>query len=280
MEQYLKPFLYRNQERIPQKYYAVYDKIRSPDLYDLRRGEKWPPSPEVRTFDKDVLHPPYRFYFDVEGDSEGFLKYDCPANTSGSILVNERALELLQRVCPDDFEAFDAVIQTRDAVLENYKIINILKLVDCIDLEKSWCRYFESGNLRSVENLIIKEHCMEGVNLARDKNLHSLILFSPELVKAFHKEKIKGKRFLTDQEAYSKPFPEDYLSILYTNDPEGAKRYFVSTLNDREEYAFFKTRIPKIPHAILESLIDMTLSRSSFHKEQCEEIREILRKEE
>ncbi|ARN84930.1 hypothetical protein [Candidatus Nucleicultrix amoebiphila] len=79
----------------------------------------------------------------------------------------------------------------------------------------------------------------------------------------------------TNQE---KSFSETYLVELFSESPEEAKRYFIRTLNNKENYELLKSLIPKIPSDILKILIEMTVSRSSFHKDQCAEIKDIMEK--
>jgi len=69
----------------------------------------------------------------------------------------------------------------------------------------------------------------------------------------------------------------DEIVDSFNRTPEEAKRIFILTLNNKEKFNAFKLIIPNIPPNILESLIEMTLSRSSFHKEECEEIKKIMR---
>lgn len=63
----------------------------------------------------------------------------------------------------------------------------------------------------------------------------------------------------------------------FSRSSEEAKRLFVKSLNNKNEFETLKAVIKKIPPHILESLIEMTLSRSTLHKEKCEEIRKIMR---
>lgn len=277
----INPFIYYNQERVPQKCYAVYDIDNSPNQYLFFDAQEWPNNfqGEIKNFDGKVLTPPYKFIFEAEAEAARVQQYDILPNTFNSLLVNKRALNILKDFCPEDFQVLEhTLLQTKDKTLTNYALINLRKLVKCIDFEKSWCEFWECGRVRSIKKLFFKSNCMKEVHLARLKEFHHVILFSPELVATLKKEKIKGAQFLTDQQSYNKLFPEEYLSGIFPENPEATKRYFVSQLNTKKDYEFFKTRIPKIPPDILEALIDMTLSRSSFHKEQCEEIREIMKK--
>lgn len=213
---------------------------------------------------------------------EKFKKFDILPNLTVAPIVNKHTVKILSQICPDNFQAFPVTIINKPTITtyENYDyfLLNITQEVDSIDRNKSYLKFWDDGkDIRSIRKLVFKPGSMNGVYLAREKYFHPLLLISPTLVKVFQKEKIKGGRFITDLEAYNESFPEEYIIKTFPEKPESAKRYFVSQLNTKEDYEFFKTRISKIPPDILEALIDMTLSRSSFHKDQCEEIREIMR---
>ncbi len=212
---------------------------------------------------------------------EKVKQFDILPNLTVAPIVNQRTIDILSIICPDDFQAFPVIIinHSKIASYENhdYFLINITHDVDSVDRETSYLDIGKDGiDIERIKKLFFKPGCLGERHLARERYFHPLELISLNLVQAFRKAKIKGGRFLKGHEAYHIPFPEEYLAIVFSEKPESAKRYFVSQMNDKESYAFFKTRIPKIPRDILEALIEMTLSRSSFHKEQCEEIREIM----
>ncbi len=277
-----KPLIWYDAERFPQKYWAVYDKKLGPSRYEFMGGKSWPlaNNEEVTNFDGEPLSEPYQFIYRVDGDLKELSKWDVLANTFSSPLVNARALRVLNELCPNDFQVFDTTVKAKDGVTKEYKLLNILRLVDSIDMEKSMYTWSDPDEkcLINLKQLHFNSSCMQSTHLARDKQL-PMILVSRTLRDAFRKNKIKGAKFLEDQEAYNIPYPEEYLESVFPEKPEAAKRYFVATMNNKQEYEFFKTRIHKIPREILETLIDMTLSRSSFHKEQCEEIQDIIKKE-
>ena len=132
-------------------------------------------------------------------------QYDCIPNNAAVLLVNERALKILEDICPDDFQAFEATIISEEQIhppfeVKDYKLINITKLVDALDVEKSECKYFTDGAVSGTNKLALKENCMGPVHLARDKTLHSHILCSEGLKKAFTKAKIRGVKFLRDDQ--------------------------------------------------------------------------------
>jgi hypothetical protein len=268
-----KPYVWWSAGNYPQKGYLKYN-------WEKRKTDRF-------IFMRSQIVPVQKYDLILECGlaQEQFTKFDLLPNNIGSPILNQRALNILSAICPHDFQAFPVTIvnSLKINAYENhdYFLINITHEVDSVDRETSYLDLGSDGvDIEDIKKLFFKPNCMGDFHLAREKYFHGLKLISSILVKAFKKEKIKGGSFLTDLESYHQLFPEEYLEIMFPQDPEAAKRYFVGRLNDKKSYEFFKTRLHKIPREILESLIEMTLSRSSFHKEQCEEIREIIDKEE
>lgn len=209
------------------------------------------------------------------------IKNDVLPNISGSPIVNLKVIELLTKLCPDDFQYFPVTIINDDKLekFENkdYYIVNILRSIDSVDRNKSYIETYDDGaDIKYIYQLYFRPHCMGSVRLARENYFKPLIMVDKIIKDEFKKHKIKGAVFQEDLEAYGRPFPEEYLTLVFPEDPEAAKRFFVSILNRAKDYEFFKTRIHKMPAEILRAIIDMTLSRSSFHAEQCAELLKML----
>lgn len=73
-----------------------------------------------------------------------------------------------------------------------------------------------------------------------------------------------------------KSTPEENLAVLFSESPSAAKREFVKLLNNNQKYEELKTKAHALSPEILRSLIEMTLSQSSFHEKECKELLEIL----
>ena len=80
-----------------------------------------------------------------------------------------------------------------------------------------------------------------------------------------------------DGKTKTKQLPDErIMELLGKNTPNAAKREFVKIMNKKAEFDILKDRIHLIPPDIVESLIEMTLSHSSFHKKECEELRKLI----
>lgn len=265
-----KPYVWWPAKNYPEKGYLKYNwRERKTDQYIFMGGH---PVPQE---DYDLI-------LQCGFEEERLKKMDLLPGHVAAPIINQRAIDILSTICPNDFQVFPVII-TNSPEMEPYEnrdyfLLNITQVVDSVDRENSYLYLGKDKiDIRGIRKLVLEPDCMGNIHLAREKFYLGLKLISPILLNAFKKEKIKGGWFLRDFEAYNELFPEEYLDAAFSKNPEAAKRYFVAQMNDKEEYAFFKTRIPKIPPDILEALIDMTLSRSSFHKEQCEEILDIVR---
>ncbi len=236
----------------------------------------------------DTLRDPgsYNLRLISENNIKKTSAYDClPNNMHGMPpVVNKRTLDILTDFCPNDIQYFPILIECQggkesDARFLDYFLINIITKVSAIDADTSYVRYNEGGrSVSNIKKLFLQQDAMVSCHLAREEAFLPLKLVSRELANILVQEKITGVGFYRPLEIYNDPFPDEYLVETYPNNPEAAKRSFVTQLNTTEYYEFFKTRVHLLPREIIEGLIEMTLSRSSFHAEQCAELLSIYNK--
>jgi hypothetical protein len=266
-----KPYVWRSSSHYPRRAYLEYNRREGgADQYIFLQASS-------------VKETNYDLILRCKAKDDVFTKFDVLENSTVAPIVNKKVVDLLNNVCPTDFQYFPVTIinfpDTEEYINKDYYLLNITKHVDSVDRSISYIETREGDvDIKSINKLYFKPDCMGSVHLARERYFHPLKLVSPFLVKEFKNHKIKSVNFLTDIESYHRPFPEEYLTHTFPEDPEAAKRSFVCLLNNTADYEFFKTRIHNMSPEVLDALIEMTLSRSSFHKEQCEEIREIMRK--
>lgn len=87
-------------------------------------------------------------------------------------------------------------------------------------------------------------------------------------------EELIGYDYEKAKELREKAFVEN-LAVLFSESPSAAKREFVKILNNNQKYEELKTKAHTLPPEVLRSLIEMTLSQSSFHEKECKELLEI-----
>ena len=141
-------------------------------------------------------------------------KYDCIDNNGTSPLVNEKVMELLLSLAPDDVQFFDAEIRCKDGILNNYKLVNITHTIQGIDHEKS-----VPGAL-GFKYLTYKPGCMGKHKLARDEEYLGNILVTEGIKQAFEKEKITGVGLVRPEDYYRPITPADIIAANAEEDEE------------------------------------------------------------
>ena len=162
-------------EGVPQKSFAVYDNERSFDRFELIHCVK--------------------FIFTVKNPIEKILKWDFLPNTTCAPLVNLKALDFINELCPNEFEYFDTIIEAPDGIINDYKIINILISVKIADEEKTEYDTLSDGTPFSYEKLVAKDNPLEGHNMVRDEFMHAAVYVSPFFKSEYKRRKLKGASF-------------------------------------------------------------------------------------
>ena len=270
MTSYNKPYLWYTNQNYPNRLYAQYDwKVRKIDSYLFNKA-----TPLDLGQDNDlVLEIP-------KGSKDEVMKWDSLENAFGSPIINKRTLDILEAVCPEDFQAFPVIIQAKDGILEHhYWALNILASVDCIDPQRSLLEYWENSNrINNIDRLEFKTSSMLQHHLCRVSNHMQMFVVSPELVKIFKQHKIRGPKFYRDDEVYNRYIlPEDVLMEWHKKDPDEAQRRFVRILCQSKEYNRLKEGLNKIPLATLEDIVSRTLSKTIMHQDQCNELMQLRR---
>lgn len=208
MINYSKPYKLEYDSSTPQSCRAYYDhKIRQTNYIIFMEGIILPGTDEGRIkFSQDPST--YDLIYDIETDEERVRKYDYLPVYTPAPVINTRTLKILQELCPDNFQAFPAIIESSEKAKRSFKIeneywvINITKLIDTIDMEKSKLKLDEGGEIEDIRYLVFKEGVMQegSILLARERLYRPHIMVSSILKEAFEKHKIKGCEFVTDEQ--------------------------------------------------------------------------------
>ena len=129
--------------------------------------------------------------FNVEdnkwGKLEHILKWDFLPNSTGIPLANERALKVLEEVAEGEFQAIPTEIKLPDGqVITDYKLINVINLVEGIVFEKCVEDPKYDGNLIEISRYDVVYHnsrCLGSSNLARDKTLYLSTIYGSNNLK-------------------------------------------------------------------------------------------------
>jgi hypothetical protein len=185
-------YLWEFPKNCPNKHIAVYDREISMDRFLFREGIFLTQA----QVDKPII-------FDLTVSTAEIVKYDDIPNNSASLLVNQKIMDILLEIAPDDVQFFDAEVRCKDGVLSNYKLLNITHHIIGMDHEKSiYSRPQPLDIILTIKYLTYKPGCMKNHKVARDEENLGHILVTEEIKQAFEKAKIKGPRIVTPEDYY------------------------------------------------------------------------------
>ncbi len=114
------------------------------------------------SFDDGVMQDPFipKITITLNNDSRmGNMTDHLSIDEARGLVFSERLRDLLQNIAVDNIQYFDLDIvdpKTED-IYTNYKIANIIGLVDCVNKNESDLKYFNSGNIKRIRKLILDE---------------------------------------------------------------------------------------------------------------------------
>jgi len=177
----------------PNKHIAAYNEAISTDRFIFMQG---------KPVTKEEITKP--LIFELKITQAEIMKYDAIPNNSSSPLVNQKIVNILQELAPEDVQFFDAEIRCKDGDLKDYKLLNIARSIEGIDHEKSIYRRDKfAGLITIIKYLTYLPNCMKNYKLGRDKELIGNILVTEEIKQAFENAKIKRLRIVRPEEYYS-----------------------------------------------------------------------------
>lgn len=186
-------YLWTLPENCPNKFIAVYDRETSPNRFLFKRG--------IKLVGEEANK---RITFHVKIRKNEISKYDCIPNNANSPLIDQKIVDVLCKIAPDEIQFFDTDIQCKDGILTDYKLLNIIHNIKGIDHEKSI--YTTMAPLDSAilgfKYITYKSGCMGAHKLARDEEYSSHLLVTEEVKQAFEKAKITGVNFVRPEEFY------------------------------------------------------------------------------
>lgn len=157
--------------------------------------------PEHRRYDFMRVKPldvtyNYQLDYRVLTTAKIIQKYDIVwVDTPNHILLSPKAIQILNEVCTEQFQVYDAKIECKDGLIDTYKAINILNEVDVSDPEKRKFSYLtDDKTICGYEwnGFVIKDQPVEPIHIGREKHSHATIIISATLKDAFEKAKVKG----------------------------------------------------------------------------------------
>jgi hypothetical protein len=142
------------------------------------------------------LRPPLTISIRYDGEPLDwtFADFDMP-------VVSKRTADLLRSICGDDFQSFDATIEGYNG---DFEVLNILKVIGCLDEQKSDILFWKEedgrpdkvGQYRQVANMRIDSSQIGGANMFRIAGWEIALIVSEHIRRAFIDHKISGVRFV------------------------------------------------------------------------------------
>jgi hypothetical protein len=118
-------------------------------------------------------------------------------NVGPVLLISKKLMELLKKSKIENVQFFDVEIKASDFELNDYKLLNIIGKIDCIDKKKSKLKFMSDGDILSFEKLVLDE-----AKIPKDLKLFFLgeiaatfILIDEELKNTFISEGISGVEY-------------------------------------------------------------------------------------
>jgi hypothetical protein len=169
-------------------------------------GGKCLPCPDVGGLNYSKDPKEYDLIFASRVSPKEFTKFDCLPNNSTALLVNQKVLDILNKLCTDDIQAFPATIMPDKSFTGNFKnhdywLINITKTVDPIDhanTEFSYTPKSLGGDIIGAKKIRFLDVDISGI--ARNQLFSSLKIVSASLAQAFKESKVTGVQFIEDKD--------------------------------------------------------------------------------
>jgi hypothetical protein len=120
-------------------------------------------------------------------------------------LVSEKVQIFFGNLKFGNLQFFDVTIKSSTIEFSDYKILNIIDKIDCIDFSASDLKTFDNGDISSIENLVLDESKIpKGKELfLLAKRSTAIIVVHRNLKEAIEKEKITGFQFVNLENAWS-----------------------------------------------------------------------------
>lgn len=131
-----------------------------------------------------------------EGD-ENLPKASLLANPISWLIFSQRLLDFWWLLIKDDVQVFDAPVYLKSGQkVEGYKIINPIRVIDCLDIEKSHVDWNEDGTISFANNIYIKEDKVGNHHIFRLKGYKYCVIVSDKLAKSLKGNNFKGIAFI------------------------------------------------------------------------------------
>jgi len=137
-----------------------------------------------------------------EDDEQGRMTDNLIAEGATGLVVNTKIKKLLSTSGVDNIQYFDAVVENSvtGEVSDDYKIANIIGIVNCIDYDNSELEYFPDGGVMFFDKLVLDENKIKGLLIFRLYDFLPIIVVHKKIKEIFEKNSISGIKFYLPEE--------------------------------------------------------------------------------
>lgn len=147
------------------------------------------------------------FEFVLEVDSQAKNPMEHPAldyqflGASGQALFSSKFCEVLKLLGIYNIQYFDANVKYGPTGQQlDYKLANILGMVNALDTTASVCDVDEDGLVDSFELIVLNEDSLSGLDFVRFTDMMSLIIISRRIASKLKESDLTGLRILEPSE--------------------------------------------------------------------------------
>jgi hypothetical protein len=163
---------------------------------------------------------PYPIPFITRTTTKEILETSDTPNLSETQIpiVSKRVLELLNGLCPNDFEAFPIIVETPTGNSTNFYLLNITHIINPA-IDEPNCKYkVWMDEIYGVENsiqrfnrLLFQNGCMKGRFLGRVFDNVSMAMIDQKIIEKFRELKVKGFRYIPLEDEVNKLYTFNHL---------------------------------------------------------------------
>ena len=173
-------YLLESTEDYPQDCIAEYDKEISPNRFIFTDGAFI-----------DKLESPIIFKLDKPKDIILDIDYIC--NQASVPLVSPQMAYILETNFKNDIQLLNTIINAKDAIIESYKLVNIVHRVKAINHELSDYEFVpNTKEIMYFNKLVYHEDCLNGYDMARDEEYDVNLIISQNTKNILEKSKLFG----------------------------------------------------------------------------------------
>jgi hypothetical protein len=133
-------------------------------------------------------------------ESSSATPFDYLGNPLSWPICSDRLTDVILAKAPKDIQLFDAPlfdIKTKRPI-PGYKIVNVLKAIECLDLQKSDITWSDDGSeIESVHKCVFSANRIpDDAHIFRPAEWHYYLIFSDKLVQEICSQEFRGIDFI------------------------------------------------------------------------------------